>query len=205
VCPIIKLCNPSNGFSRFNSSLAAMRHANLEGVYDTHTNLMFYPKIMQPTHARWEHISPPSTHEEPKAVTNGLTNGYHANSTKRVKEEASVRTEDARLEESAHTTIFSDVPEAVSRNFVIIDTQYRAPPLSSIGYPGPDGIITDPASGSNGLSSISPELLDELPNECRRAFEFAKKTELGWKNHWGTEAQSALRGDLKIGFSGYPV
>jgi chromatin structure-remodeling complex protein RSC7 len=40
--------------SRFNSNLTALRRANLEGVYDPHTNLMCYPKVTQPTHARWE-------------------------------------------------------------------------------------------------------------------------------------------------------
>lgn len=190
-------------FSRFNSSLAAMRNANLEGVYDTHTNLMFYPKIMQPTHARWEQISP-STLEVPKAASNGLTNGFHADdSASMMREGASTRAGDVRA--SAQNTLFSDVPEAVSRNFIVIDTRYNAPPLSSIGYPGPDGMITDPTSGTNGLASISPEIIDELPDDCRRAFELAKKTELGWKQQWGTEAQSTMRGDLKIGFSGYPV
>ncbi|KAF2828734.1 nuclear localization protein-like protein NPL6 [Ophiobolus disseminans] len=40
--------------SRFNSNLSALRRANLGGVYDPHTNLMCYPKVTQPTHARWE-------------------------------------------------------------------------------------------------------------------------------------------------------
>jgi chromatin structure-remodeling complex protein RSC7 len=31
---------------------------NLNGVYDIHTNTMQYPKIMQPTHARWEAVEP---------------------------------------------------------------------------------------------------------------------------------------------------
>ena len=48
--------------SRFNAALATQRHATLAGVYDTHTNLMFYPQIMQPTHARWEQLSPPNNH-----------------------------------------------------------------------------------------------------------------------------------------------
>lgn len=43
-------------FSRFNSNLSALRRANLEGVYDPHTNLMCYPKVTQPTHARWQEV-----------------------------------------------------------------------------------------------------------------------------------------------------
>ena len=37
-----------------------MRQKNLEGVYDTHTNSLQYPKIMQPTHARWEESTCPT-------------------------------------------------------------------------------------------------------------------------------------------------
>jgi chromatin structure-remodeling complex protein RSC7 len=48
----------ANRLSRFNSSLSALRKANLDGIYDAHTNLMCYPKITQPTHARWEEVAP---------------------------------------------------------------------------------------------------------------------------------------------------
>ncbi|KAF2148195.1 hypothetical protein K461DRAFT_232760 [Myriangium duriaei CBS 260.36] len=51
----------ANEAKKFNSSLTALRRANLAGVYDTHTNLMLYPKIMQPTHARWTPVPRPST------------------------------------------------------------------------------------------------------------------------------------------------
>ncbi|KAF2262645.1 hypothetical protein CC78DRAFT_545677 [Lojkania enalia] len=44
--------------NRFNSSLSTLRKANLQGIYDPHTNLMCYPKIMQSTHARWEEVAP---------------------------------------------------------------------------------------------------------------------------------------------------
>ncbi|KAL8996280.1 MAG: hypothetical protein Q9169_004166 [Polycauliona sp. 2 TL-2023] len=46
--------------SRFNSSIAAIRRRNLEGVYDAHTNVLQYPKIMQPTHAQWEEVRSPT-------------------------------------------------------------------------------------------------------------------------------------------------
>jgi chromatin structure-remodeling complex protein RSC7 len=53
--------------SRFNSNLSALRKANLEGVYDPHTNLMCYPKVTQPTHARWEEV-PSSETDVPTLV-----------------------------------------------------------------------------------------------------------------------------------------
>jgi chromatin structure-remodeling complex protein RSC7 len=102
-------------------------------------------------------------------------------------------------------TIFTPVPPVVSRNYAVIDTAYTAPPITSAGYPGPDGSITDPTSGSQGLSQIPQDLLDELPEDCRRAFETARAAEVSWKKQWGGEGDSCLRGGLKIGFSGYPV
>jgi chromatin structure-remodeling complex protein RSC7 len=177
----------------------------MDGVYDTHTNMMFYPKIMQPTHARWEQISPPAepAKNEQKLLTNGLpngelTNGIHHDSTAMDIDSTDNISSDQR-------TLFTSVPPIVSRNYTIIDTAFTAPPLSHAGYPGPDGHIADPASGSNGLSSIPDDLVDELPEDCRRAFENARRAEIDWKKSWGTEAQSALRGELRVGLSGYPV
>jgi chromatin structure-remodeling complex protein RSC7 len=51
----------ANRCSRFNSSLSALRKANLDGVYDPQTNLMCYPLTTQPTHARWEQVAAPES------------------------------------------------------------------------------------------------------------------------------------------------
>ncbi|KAL8716349.1 MAG: hypothetical protein Q9220_000254 [cf. Caloplaca sp. 1 TL-2023] len=53
--------------SRFNTSIASMRRQNLDGVYDPHTNILQYPKIMQPSHARWEAC--------PVSSSNGVESG----------------------------------------------------------------------------------------------------------------------------------
>ena len=170
---------------------------------------MFYPKIMQPTHAKWEQIPPPTTpaQQEVKVLSNGLTNGYHhINGTGSSPNDSMEIEEIPRSQDQPpQPSIFSDVPAIISRNFTIVDTVYKAPPLSGAGYPGPDGHVEDPASGTTGLSNIPNELVDELPPDCRRAFEEARRTELRWTRQWGTETQSGLRGDLKIGFNGYPV
>lgn len=181
--------------SRFNNTLKAMREANLNGVYDHNTNMMHYPKIMQPTHAKWEHIPPDDT-EDKKPLTNGLANGHTPSDSDH----------DTVMETStSQPTIFSKVLPVISRNFTIVDTVYQAPPISNAGYPGPDGHVEDPTSGPNGLSTISQDLVDELPPECRAAFEEARAMEVRWKQGWGTEQHSARRGGLKIGFNGYPV
>lgn len=189
-----------------------MRRHNLDGVYDSHTNMMFYPTIMQPTHAKWEQIPPPtpaSPSAERKQLTNRLMNGPLTNghSDPLINHHDSTMNGIEELEriQQSQPTIFSDVPAIVSRNFAVIDTVYKAPPISNTGYPGPDDLITDPFSGTTGLSNIAPELIDELPDHCKAAFLEAKEAELSWKRQWGTEKDVGKRGDLKIGFAGYPV
>lgn len=176
--------------------MTATRQSTHNGVYDPHTNMMFYPKSTQPTHAKWEHIPPP----EPRvAPSHQLTNGTpHGNGDSASQEKSS-----ATQQEEA--TLFSDVPPVVSRNFAVIDTAYSAPPISNAGFPGPDGMITDTTSGAQGLSGVPADVADELPEDCRKAFDEAKAAEVGWKQQWDTEGNSGMRGALKIGFSGYPV
>lgn len=169
-----------------------MRSANNEGVYDTHTNLMFYPTIMQPTHARWEQVPPPHTTTSSGADSKLLTNGTHDNSL-------------TNGTSTPPSTTFRPIPAIISRNFLITDTHFTSPSLPHTGFPGPDGLITDRTSGPNGLASIPDDLVNELPEDCRRAFEQARSAEVDWKGQWGTEAQSTLRGGLKVGLTGYPV
>lgn len=170
-----------------------MRRSTLDGVYDAHTNMMFYPKIMQPTHARWEQIPPFEAILPTRQLADAapLTNG-HA---------------DGGFGMQVGTTLIQPkpVPALVSQNFAVIDTVFTAPPIAGVGFPGPDDAVTDPTAGTTGLGHISQDLVDELPDHCRKAFEQAKKLEAQWKQQWGTERDSGLRGDLRIGFNGYPV
>lgn len=194
--------------------MTELRRANLNGVYDTHTNMMFYPKIMQPTHARWEQVPPPvdPAEAEQKQLANGLPNGHHKlpNGTDDDQDAMDIEQPDTQpsagdLPQPQPPTMFQPIPATVSRTFTVIDTAFTSPPISGTGYPGPDGAISDPTSGPNGLSSIPDDIVDELPEDCRRAFEQARREELAWKRGWGTEGQSGMRGGLKIGFNGWPV
>lgn len=48
----------ANAASQFNSRLLTQRlHASQKGMYEPHTNLVFYPAATQPTRARWEQLS----------------------------------------------------------------------------------------------------------------------------------------------------
>ncbi|KAF2500412.1 nuclear localization protein-like protein NPL6 [Lophium mytilinum] len=183
--------------SRFNSTLAAARRTNVDGVYDAHTNAMFYPGITQPTHAKWEEITAtPSAASEQHLnghLTNGvaeLTNGVH----------------EVSLEKSLETksgTIFTSVPPIVSRNYLVVDTYLTSAPVTGLGIPGPDGAYYD--TGVNGLPDVSEDMLAELPPECRQALAVAHRSEKEWKSQFNTEVLDGHRAKLKIGFTGVPV
>jgi len=141
-----------------------MRKKNLNGIYDPHTNAMQYPKIMQPTHARWEQIN--DNEVEPNSTTNGHT-------------------------ENGEETIFTPVKPIYSRNYMIVDTVYESAPSTNYGIPGPDGDTYD--LGFNGLSSVSDDIKADLPPECLKAFEEALEKEMQWKNKWGSESTDTAR------------
>ncbi len=156
----------ANFRSRFNAALGAARRQILNGIYDPHTNIMQYPKSMQPTHARWEQV------DDYEVATNG-------------------RVANGNTEDYDEGSIFTPVKPIYSRNFMIVDTVYESAPASNLGVPGPDGEFHD--FGFNGLSSISDDLKAELPEECRVALEEALEKEMQWKNRWGSEGQSGHR------------
>ena len=177
--------------------MTAIRHANRDGVYDTNTNMMFYPKIMQPTHYRWELVNDEEDGDTPMSngishLTNGV-NGVHLNGTSHHHQRSKPKS----------NTIFPPVKPVVSRNFMVVDTVFESPPYNGMGVPGPDGDAFD--VGPNGISGISDDILAELPPDCRAAFDEAKSRELQWKSRWGSEKEDGMRGDLKIAFLGFPV
>ncbi|RDL42204.1 Uncharacterized protein BP5553_02183 [Venustampulla echinocandica] len=151
--------------SQFNATLGAIRRANLNGIYDPNTNTMQYPKIMQPTHARWEQID--DNEIEAKGYVPDDDNDGEARS------------------------IFPPVKPIYSRNFMIVDTYYESPAAANPGVPGPDGDVYD--LGLNGLSSISDDIKSELPPECLKALNEALDRELEWKEKWGSEGRDGHR------------
>ncbi|KAK2749298.1 hypothetical protein FQN55_003623 [Onygenales sp. PD_40] len=208
--------------SRFNSLTVSARRQNLDGQYDIHTNTMQYPKIMQPTHVRWEAIPPPDStradrsHLISSASTTalGITNGTPSSSADdnpQTPKDDSAQTQDDDSKPAA--TIFSSVPAIFSRTFNIHDIHYETPPESSLGVPGTDGDVHD--IGSNGLISIaagnsnpmfhvSPEILAELPPECQVAYREAAIREWEWKSRWRGEKADGLRAPLKLNYSWNP-
>lgn len=147
---------------------------------------------MQHTHARWEQVHDV---DEDSHMTNGVSeltngvNGVHINGN--------------HPKPTHSNTIFPPVKSIVSRNFLVVDTVFESPPCTGLGIPGLDGDTLD--VGPNGLPDIDEDLLSELPPECRQAFTEAKEREMEWKTRWASEAESGARGNLKIGFLGFPV
>jgi len=83
-------------------------------------------------------------------------------------------------------TIFPKLDAVYARNFRIHDVCLETAPDSTLGVPG---IADDETS----LSNIATEIVDELPPECREAFEEAIDREREWKTRWRTETTDGRR------------
>ena len=182
----------ANSNSRFNTILAYNRQQNLGGTYDTHTNVMQYPKIMQSTHAYWEQLSTSSG--APTAVR-GIVNSDGENAAQQKALERGDESDDTLSAE----TIFPDVAPVFARNFLVTDTYFLGAPLSSLGFPGPDGEIFD--IGPGGLTQVPENVVAELPDGCRRAFDDARAEEAKWKATWGLEDDDGARAQLRISYN----
>jgi chromatin structure-remodeling complex protein RSC7 len=176
--------------SRFNSQILVNRRANMNGVFDIHTNTMHYPKIMQPTHAKWEQLPDVAEPASNAHLLNGHTNGI-ADLTNGI-ENVSLGQEPTGSAKS----IFYDVPKIVTRNYLVVDTVYESPSIAGLGMLGPDSDSID--VGPNGLPDVDDETIALLPPECRTALLEAKKKEITWKTNWGTEKDDGIRGELQI-------
>ncbi|KAA8644774.1 hypothetical protein EYZ11_002175 [Aspergillus tanneri] len=190
--------------SNYNSLILNARRANLDGYYDIHTNAMQYPKIMQPSHARWERLPPPDPRVAAKLTkemsTLSLTNGSIEKEPTTGDSTAPDESHEKSEEEAGNESIFSTTPAAFSRRFAIHDVHYETPPHSNMGIPGPDGGVHD--LGMNGFVSIadpsnpefvSSEILEELPPECKEALVEAAAHEWEWKTKWCSEATDGAR------------
>ncbi|CDM35102.1 hypothetical protein DTO013E5_3018 [Penicillium roqueforti] len=204
--------------SNFNSKLAEMRRANLGGVYDVHTNIMQHPKIMQPTHARWERVSPAPTSVPTELTTNmnslnisneASSSGHEKQTPHETQESREATTGETSTESPA--TTFSPVPTHLHDHYVIQDIVYESPPYSNMGIPGPDGDVQD--IGPNGLVSVanpkhpefmSPEILQLLPSECKEALIDAATQEVEWKTKWTTETMNGERAQPTKSYAWYP-
>jgi chromatin structure-remodeling complex protein RSC7 len=169
--------------SQFNSMLSAVRRQNLNGVYDINTNMMHYPRIMQPTHARIEQISDIAT--------------------------AAADPDQQHQQQSA---TFPPLKPAIARNFLVMDTHLETPPAGvapaaydlpfrsgsgSAAY-GEASAEADFLAPFRGLRTVSQEIIDLLPEECRQPFLEARNKEIGWFERWGDEKEVMARGEVVV-------
>jgi chromatin structure-remodeling complex protein RSC7 len=91
------------------------------------------------------------------------------------------------LAESNDSARFPPLDPRISRNFTVIDTYMETPPtgVSPAAYERRDS----PAflSEFQGLEAVSDDILEDLPPECRKAFDQALEKEKAWKAAWGPE------------------
>lgn len=87
-------------------------------------------------------------------------------------------------------SLFPPVRPDYAQTYRIVDISYESP-AGPWGLPGIDGDTLD--MGFNGLSSISDDILAELPADCRQAFDAARHKERTWKNRWVSESRDGMR------------
>lgn len=133
-----------------------------------------YPAAMQPTTARIEQVPSPAA-----------TNPEHG------------------------TRVFPVLQPIVSRNFLVADTIMETPPagIAAAAYEVPFRTSPPDYQASyrgdflapfRGLGSVSKEIRDLLPEECRGQFDQAVKREGEWFGRWGDEKDTKSRRELAI-------
>jgi chromatin structure-remodeling complex protein RSC7 len=197
----------------FNSRLAAMRRETLAGVYDPHTNVMCYPRIMQPTHARWEYVPPEPVASASRKRKLDMLNGSTwipappSSDPSAAAEAADDSTVPPVLTSPTTTAPSPTAPSILpppssllTSNYLIIDTILTSAPHSNLPPPGPDNTDTTPLyPGSGQLPELDEDMAALLPPECREALFEAKVEEEAWRGQWGGEKRDGWRGDLRIG------
>ncbi|KAK8053247.1 hypothetical protein PG996_012548 [Apiospora saccharicola] len=89
--------------------------------------------------------------------------------------------------------LFVPLDPKIPRNFKVVDTIMEIPPagVASAVYEQRE---TPPfLKDFQGLGSISGDIKDLLPPECRQALDNALDKENEWKSHWGPESETAHR------------
>jgi chromatin structure-remodeling complex protein RSC7 len=175
---------------------------------------MQYPKIMQPSHVRWEQVpsaeSATSTKLAEGLSTLNLANGTPDSANGNDKENGNEEDEAMSTADTA-PSILPPVPAVFTRRFAITDVHYETPESSTLGRPGPDGDIHD--LGSNGITSMvdhlhpefaSAEVLAELPPECKEALVETAAREWAWKSKWRTETTDGSRAQILQSYSWHP-
>lgn len=164
--------------------LSAVRRANLNGVYDIHTNQMHYPRIMQPTHARIEQVV-----DSEEAAANPSSSSSTIFPPVKPSISRNFLVMDTHLE----------MPTVG-----ISPSAYDAPFAVGGGGGGEDDAERERdrevseaadflAPFRGGLRAVPDDVRDLLPEDCRRAFDKARAAEEAWFARWGDESRVTSR------------
>ncbi|OTA57637.1 hypothetical protein K449DRAFT_335270 [Hypoxylon sp. EC38] len=88
---------------------------------------------------------------------------------------------------------FPPLDPKIPRNFKVIDTYMETPPAGLSPAVYEDREAPSFLAEFQGLGAVPEDILDELPPECRKAFEDARDKENSWKAKWGPESVMAHR------------
>ncbi len=157
--------------------LTAARRNTQNGVYDIHTNAMFYPASMQPTHARIEQVANTG---EPADASNGTESTIFTPlkpivSRNYLVQDIHMETPPAGVSQASY-----DVPfrHSTADRAAVYQSDFLAP--------------------FRGLGAVPDDVKELLPPECRKAFDEALHHEEDWHARWGNEADNMSRGKLVI-------
>lgn len=177
---------------------------------------MQYPKIMQPSHARWERVPPPDDGKKSNKLVEDMSTLHLTNgTTPKADDDNDMVDDDAEKKvpqaTAAPSSILPPVPTVSTRRLAITDVYYESPESSTLGRPGLDGDVHD--VGTNGVISmanplhpefVSAEVLAELPPECKEALVEAAAREWAWKSKWRTESTDAARAQFLKSYAWNP-
>lgn len=94
-------------------------------------------------------------------------------------------------------TSFSRLRPIYTRNYRIHDLCLESATESNMPQPGL-------GFNQSGLASIPPDILDELPEDCRNAWEQAADRELEWRSKWLNESVDGHRAHILSSVEWYP-
>ncbi|KAI0159820.1 hypothetical protein GGR57DRAFT_458772 [Xylariaceae sp. FL1272] len=95
--------------------------------------------------------------------------------------------------ESTDHPLFPPLDPRIPRNFTVVDTYMETPPTGIAPAVYEQREVPSFLADFQGLGAISSDILDDLPPDCREAFDSALKKEKAWKAMWGSESVATHR------------
>ena len=183
---------------------------NQQGYYDIHTNSMQFPATTQPTHVRWERLSPRRSGSVPTDKTRDSSPNRADEHLPLCDQPSSPPPSDSTLRTSQQTSqsSLSSLPPIYSHQFLIQDLGLSSRPVAP--FTSNLGSLNDPRAlfFSPPLSQHDKyddgyhqdaktngcNIMAELPASCRQSLRHVQQQEKQWAAQWaGTESRDSHR------------